>query len=63
MMKENKFDWFLQKYEYYSPAIIKGTIKFAYMQKKLRTFGAQIPPVDNFFFRVDTPYYWVLLHF
>ena len=49
MMKENKFDWFLQKYEYYSPAIIKETIKFAYMQKKLRTFGAQIPPVDNFF--------------
>ena len=47
--------YILQKYEYYSLAIIKGTsdvpgtIEFPYVQKKLPTFGAQFSAVHNFF--------------
>ena len=39
----------LQKYEYYSPAIIKGTIILPYVQIIVRAFGAQFKAVDNFF--------------
>ena len=41
--------YILQKYEYYSPAIIKGTIILPYVHKFLRAFGMQFPALNTFF--------------
>jgi hypothetical protein len=41
--------YILQKYDYYSPAIIKGTIILPYIQFFFRVFGTQFPVLNAFF--------------
>ena len=40
--------YIVQKYEFYSPASIKGMFIFPYVQKMLSAFRAQYPPVHNY---------------
>ena len=54
--------YILQKYDYYSPAIIKGQIILPYIQFFFsHVLGTQFPAFNAFFFRVDPPYYCVFV--